>query len=125
MKRIALVLALVAGTMAYAQKPVYQCDGVYTDKPCKNGREVDIAPTRGAHSMSGTKRQSTEAVMDQFNLDVQNAQSKGFKQANDMMRCDELRRRREAIDTLGQPDSLKDERFKIREEQFKLNCKRT
>ncbi len=124
MRQLIMIGVLVGSTLAHAQKPVYQCSGVYTDKPCKGGREVDIAPTRGAHSMSGTRRESSEAVVERVTRDMDKAQAQGFKEGSEFMRCDELRRRREAIDTLGQPDFLKDERFKIREEQFKLNCRR-
>jgi hypothetical protein len=50
---------------------------------------------------------------------------RGNQQAKMLNRCDELRRRREQIDKLGHPEHLKDERFGIRQEQFKLACRRT
>lgn len=61
MKTLLLSLTLLGCFAANAQQTVHLCDGTYNGKPCKGGKEVDIAPTRGAHSMSGTKRQSTEA----------------------------------------------------------------
>ena len=70
-----MLLALIFGTIAHAQKPVYLCEGVYPDKPSKNGREVDIAPTRGAHSMSGSKRERSEAVIDRVNRDMEKARA--------------------------------------------------
>lgn len=118
------IILATACVAASAQKPVYLCDGTYTDKPCKGGREVDIAPTRGAHSMSGTKRESHEAVMERVSRDVEKAQAKGLQQGQDAMRCAELRRRREAIDRAGQAAARDDERFRIREEQFALKCRR-
>lgn len=119
-----LLIACVAGA-AWAQKPVYQCGGIYTDKPCKDGKEVDIAPTRGAHSMSGTKRMSQEAQMEEMKRGFDKAQEEGARQARQLRRCGELHREREAIDRAGQPEALKDRRFAIRQEQFQLNCRRT
>jgi hypothetical protein len=110
---------------AVAQQPVYQCGGVYTDKPCKGGREVDINPTRGAHSLSGTRRESQEAIMEGLARNAEKAQQEGFRQATEAMRCEDLRRQREAIDVAGLAEKLKDRRFAIREEQFRLKCRRT
>ena len=55
-----LACILLLAPVANAQKPVYLCGKVYTDQPCKEGREVDINPTRGAHSMSGTRREAAK-----------------------------------------------------------------
>jgi hypothetical protein len=122
---LALMTACCAAESAFAQQPVYLCNGVYTDKPCKDGREVDINPTRGAHSYSGTRRESTEAVLERINRDMDRAGAEGVKQANEIIRCEELRRQRSAIDASGQADALKELRFSIREEQHRLRCKRT
>jgi hypothetical protein len=122
---LVLSTALLICVPTSAQKPVYLCNGVYTDNPCKDGKEVDIAPTRGVHSMSGQKRQSTEAAV----ADVQDQMNRAFERGNEeakvLLRWDELRRRRERIDASGQTAIDKDERFAIRQEQFKLACKRT
>ena len=125
MRSIVLAIML-AGTCwgASAQKPVYRCDGTYTDKPCKGGREVDITPTRGAHSMSGTRRESREAVMERVSRDVEKSYQKGMQQAAENFRCDQLRRQREAIDRTNQSAALDDQRFRIREEQFALKSQR-
>lgn len=120
-----MILAGSAAT-AGAQPPVYRCaDGTYTDQPCAGGREVDIAPTRGAHSMSGTRRESREAVMEGVQSDIAKSHAKGAKQAQDIMRCEHLRRRREALDRAGQAGAMDGERLRLREEQFALKCKRT
>jgi hypothetical protein len=103
---------------------VYLCDGTYTDKPCKGGREVAVAPTRGAHSMSGTKRESREAVMERVSRDVEKSYQNGMQQAADNIRCDQLRRQREALDRASQSAARDDQRFRIREEQFALKCRR-
>jgi hypothetical protein len=114
-----------AAAPALAQQPVYLCSGVYTDKPCKDGREVDINPTRGAHSMSGTRRESNDAVMERITRDINKAQEEGVRQGSAIMRCEELRRQRAAIDKSGRAEDFKDQRFAIREEQFRLRCKNT
>ncbi|KQP22361.1 hypothetical protein [Pseudorhodoferax sp. Leaf267] len=127
MRHIVASIAIAAGALAAsagAQQTVYLCDGTYTDKPCKGGKEVDIAPTRGAHSMSGKRRESTEAVVERIRENNQAAYQKGMKQAQDNMRCDQLRRRREVIDRSKATEALDGERLHIREEQFALKCRR-
>ena len=120
-----ILVALLCFNAAHAQQPVYLCGGVYTDQPCKDGREVDINPTRGAHSLSGKRRESSEAVMERLTRDMQKAQDEGWKRGTELMRCEDLRRKREAIDASGRPEQFKDQRFAIRQEQFRLKCKRT
>lgn len=124
MRTIVLSIILASAAVASAQKPVYLCDGTYTDQPCQGGREVDIAPTRGAHSMSGERRESTEAVMENALQRSQAAREKGLRQAQELLRCQDLRRRREAIDRGGRTQALDGERLRVREEQFALNCRR-
>ena len=121
--RLLLTFLMFAATAVHAQRPVYQCNGVYTDQPCAGGREVDIAPTRGAHSMSGARKESLEAQMDQINRNSQVATQKGMEQANRLMRCHGLMLERQTIDRGGQ--ERKDRRFAIRQEQFRLSCERT
>lgn len=97
--RVALLLAsILAASAVHAQKPVYLCGKVYTDQPCKDGREVDIAPTRGAHSMSGQRRESTEAAMEGISRNTDAALKKGMREGAVLMRCGDLQRQRAAID---------------------------
>jgi hypothetical protein len=124
--RIAFVLtACLLALPALGQKPVYLCGKVYTDQPCKEGREVDITPTRGADSMSGKSRESSEATMERIGGASQKATERGMQEATRLIRCDELRRRREAIDRAGKDAGMGDQRFSIRKEQFKLSGSRT
>lgn len=123
MKASLAVMALCWFAVANAQQPVYLCNGTYTDQPCRGGKEVEIVPSRGAHSMSGTRRESREAVMEDIHRRSQAAQAKGLKQANDNLRCQDLRRRRMGIDKSGRSESLDGERLHIREEQFALRCR--
>lgn len=53
--RILLIATMTAAGYAQANQTVYLCKGVYTDQPCKDGREVDILPTEGADKLSGTQ----------------------------------------------------------------------
>lgn len=119
------VIALCWSAVASAQQPVYLCNGTYTDQPCKGGKEVDILPSRGAHSMSGTRRESVEAVRERVARDVNSAYQKGIQQGRDNMRCEQLMRRRQALDRSGSATDLDGERLRIREEQFALKCRRS
>lgn len=85
---------------------------------------MDIAPTRGAHSMSGTKRESSEARRERVTNEVNTAYQKGLRKGQENVRCDQLLRRREAIDRSKATESLDGERLRIREEQFALKCRR-
>ncbi|GEM_PF-5241674 len=60
--RLALLMALAAGG-AHAQNTIYRCGNAYSDEPCPSAATVDIRPTDGAHSLSGTRRHSNEALM--------------------------------------------------------------
>ena len=61
LQRTLLAILISAGTGASAQT-IYRCGSAYSDEPCKGGEAVDIRPTDGAHSMSGQRRNSTEAT---------------------------------------------------------------
>lgn len=56
------LMAFSAAAGAWTQ-PVYKCGNSYSDEPCKGGQKVDVLPTEGAHSMSGTKRRSGEVEL--------------------------------------------------------------
>ena len=88
------MLALAFGSGVQAQKPVYLCNGVYTDQPCKAGKEVDIAPTRGLDSMSGQRRESLQVMQERMTESSARAQKKGEEEAQRLMRCAALRRQR-------------------------------
>ncbi|NIC40770.1 DUF4124 domain-containing protein [Aquabacterium sp. A08] len=119
---LATFLLALAGTVG-AQQPVYLCNGVYTDRPCANGKEVDILPTEGMHSMSGQKQQSQEAVMRDISRQIQQAQQRGMEQGVTLHRCHQLRQERMQLDRTEKAGSLTDRRLAIRQEQFKLGCK--
>ncbi len=124
MLRIFLATLLLGAVLpATAQRTVYQCGGVYTDQPCANGREVNIAPTHGANSLSGKRQESPQVQMENLHQAMQDGQRKGAEQYQQIVRCNELKRRRESIDSADDPMPLKQERFAIRQEQFKLSCK--
>lgn len=119
---------VIAGCMlamsgVWAQQPVYLCDGTYTDRPCAHGKEVDILPTEGMHSLSGKKRQSQEAVMRDISRDIRTAQETGMKQAAVIIRCSQLQQERVQLDRTGKAGSLTDRRLAIRQEQFRLRCR--
>lgn len=107
----------------WAQQPVYLCDGTYTDRPCAHGKEVDILPTEGVHSLSGKKRQSQEAVMRDISRDIRTAQETGMKQAAVIIRCSQLQQERMLLDRTDKAGSLTDRRLAIRQEQFRLGCR--
>ena len=66
----ALAAILLAATGASAQT-VYKCGNVYTDEPCaKNAQTVDILPTEGVESMSGTRHRSVEVEQRKLNRTV-------------------------------------------------------
>jgi hypothetical protein len=116
---------LTIALSAQAQKPVYQCHGIYTDKPCAGGREVDIRPTEGAHSMSGNRKQSQEAAIRDLTRNMDNARHEGVRQGMAIARCNQLRQERIRIDS-GQPTGdLEGRRLAVRQEQFKLGCNKT
>lgn len=114
---------VLAVSSVWAQQPVYLCDGTYTDRPCAHGKEVDILPTEGAHSLSGKKRQSQEAVMRDISRDIRTAQETGMKQAAVIIRCSQLQRERVQLDQTEKAGSLTDRRLAIRQEQFRLGCR--
>lgn len=122
MKAIALLLFSIT-SLANAQQTVYLCDGTYTDRPCKNGREVDIRPTEGAHSISGKRMQSLDSQMREMNQAMAENLAKGTDQYKVITQCDQLRRERELIDRSGAAAVDSARRFSIRQEQFRLNCK--
>ena len=107
----------------WAQQPVYLCDGTYTDRPCAHGKEVDILPTEGVHSLSGKKRQSQEAVMRDISRDIRTAQETGMKQAAVIIRCSQLQQERAQLDRTDKAGSLTDRRLTIRQEQYRLGCR--
>ena len=111
---------VLAVSGVWAQQPVYLCDGTYTDRPCAHGKEVDILPTEGAHSLSGKKRQSQEAVMRDISRDIRTAQETGMKQAAVIIRCSQLQQERVQLDRTDKAGSLTDRRQAIRQEQFRL-----
>lgn len=120
---LCLLLLNLAATSATAQQTVYLCSGTYTDRPCKDGREIDIRPTEGAHSISGKRMLSTESQMRDLNQAIAECMAKGSAQYQILTRCDQLKHERESIDRPGSGFVDKDRRFAIRQEQFKLNCK--
>lgn len=122
MKAIAL-LVLVIAVLANAQQTVYLCNGTYTDKPCKDGREVDVRPTEGAHSISGKRMQSYDAQMREMNQAMAENLAKGTAQYKVITLCDQLRRERELIDRSGAASVDSERRFAIRQQQFRLNCR--
>ena len=118
---IAGCMLVVSGV--WAQQPVYLCDGTYTDRPCAHGKEVDILPTEGVHSLSGKKRQSQEAVMRDISRDIRTAQETGMKQAAVIIRCSQLQQERIQLDRTDKAGSMTDRRLAIRQEQFRLGCR--
>ena len=110
---------------AQGQKPVYQCNGTYTDKPCAGGREVDILPTEGAHSMSGTRKQSQEAAIRDITRNMDKARDKGMQQGLTLTRCNQLRQERIRMDSGQLSGDLEGRRLAVRQELFKLGCSRT
>lgn len=126
MHRFAPLLAIAGALVlapAHAQRTVYLCDGTYTDQPCASGREVDVTPNQGANSLSGQRRESPEVQMDNLHRAAADGQRKGVELYRTITRCIELRDRRAYLDGTGQAETLKAERFAIRQEQFRLNCK--
>lgn len=116
-----LLMAVIGTVMA--QQPVYLCNGTYTDRPCPNGKEVDILPTEGMHSNSGQKRQSQEAAIRDVTKQMQQAQKRGMEQGLALHRCAQLRQERMQLDRTDEAGTLTDRRLAIRQEQFKLGCK--
>ncbi|GGH63291.1 hypothetical protein GCM10010975_28930 [Comamonas phosphati] len=62
LQRTLLATLICTGSGALAQNTIYRCGNAYSDEPCKGGATVDIRPTDGAHSMSGQRRTSIDAV---------------------------------------------------------------
>lgn len=122
MKAISLLLFVIAA-QANAQQTVYLCNGTYTDKPCKDGREIDIRPTEGAHSISGKRMQSLDSQMRDMNQAMSENLAKGTAQYKVITQCEQLRRERELIDRSGAATVDSERRFAIRQEQFRPNCK--
>jgi hypothetical protein len=123
-RSLAIAALLCLGTHAAAQQPVYRCNGTYTDQPCAGGREVDIRPTEGAHSMSGRKKQSLEAQLRDANRAADQAFNQGVKQANTAMHCQQLQKERMRLDRTSAGTELEGRRLEIRQQQFKLGCRR-
>lgn len=123
-RALTIVALLCWGPHATAQQPVYRCNGTYTDQPCAGGREVDIHPTEGAHSMSGKKKQSLEAQLRDANRSADQGLNKGVKQANTAMQCQQLQKERTRLDKTGTGTELEGRRLEIRQQQFKLGCRR-
>ena len=122
---VSTMALLVFVLPAVAQKPIYLCNGTYIDKPCAGGREVDIRPTEGAHSMSGTRKQSQEAAIRDITGSMEKAREKGMQQGMSITRCNQLRQERIHLDSGQQSGELEGRRLAIRQEQFKLGCSRT
>ncbi|MPT53559.1 MULTISPECIES: hypothetical protein [Delftia] len=61
LQRIALAALICTGTATDAET-IYKCGNAYSDEPCKGATVVDVLPTEGAHSLSGKKRMSNEAI---------------------------------------------------------------
>ncbi len=118
---ILLISGLAAAELAMANQTVYLCKGVYTDQPCKDGREVDILPTEGADKLSGKSQRSAEAHSRDNSRLIDQSIKKSFADADKSMRCEALIRERKAIDRM---DGLDERRFQIRQEQFALKCPR-
>lgn len=119
--RFLLIAAMAATGTAKANQTVYLCEGVYTDQPCKDGREVDILPTEGADKLSGKSRRSAQAHGRDTSRMVDQSIKKGFADADKSMRCEGLIRERKAIDRSGGSDKR---RFEVRQEQFAWKCPR-
>lgn len=124
MTRILFAVTIVVATQlsgaAWANATVYKCNGVYTDQPCKDGREVDIAPTEGLDKLSSRPRKSHDAHMREISRTINKSVGEGHTQAGVILQCQSLLRERRAID--GNGDS-KDRRFAIRQQQHALKCR--
>jgi len=72
MKRAITALALLLAWSIQAQT-IYRCGNAYSDEPCAGAKEVDILPTDGAHSLSGTRRRNHESYMRDVNRAVDKA----------------------------------------------------
>ena len=125
MTRILLTTATIAIAIqlagaAWANATVYKCNGVYTDQPCKDGREVDIAPTEGLDKLSSRPRKSHDAQMREISRTINKSVGEGHTKAGVILQCQSLLRERRAIDGSG---GSKDRRFAIRQQQHALNCR--
>lgn len=61
MRIIYWIMLMMISTAASAwTQPIYRCGNTYSDEPCSGGKQIDILPTEGAHSLSGKKRESYE-----------------------------------------------------------------
>lgn len=69
---LAFAVALGAAAAGHTQT-IYRCGSAYSDEPCTGGKTVDIRPTEGAHSLSGQKRRSNEAILRQAHRDTAKA----------------------------------------------------
>lgn len=122
MKSLLIAVALFS-QMAHAQV-VYKCDGGYTDKPCKDGAEVPIQATEGAHSLSGQKKQSSEAYIRDVNRSSNKALERALENQKYNNQCERLKQERIAIDAkTNQSENQKTRRFEIRKIQYELKCK--
>ncbi len=86
---------------------------------------MDILPTEGAHSMSGTRKQSQEAAIRDITRNMDKARDKGMQQGLTLTRCNQLRQERIRMDSGQLSGDLEGRRLAVRQEQFKLGCSRT
>lgn len=118
-------LCLLFALSAHGQV-IYKCGQVYTDKPCKGGQELDIYPTDGMHSLSGTKRQSHEAVMREISRSFDAGFQRSVEEVRRINQCEALMRERQRIDAMSSLSAQAQERrFEIRKSQHALQCKDT
>lgn len=72
MKKAVTALAVFLVWSVQAQT-IYRCGNSYSDEPCHGAKEVDILPTDGAHSLSGTRRRNHESYIRDVNRAVDKA----------------------------------------------------
>lgn len=60
MKKLMTALVALCLVGASQAQTIYRCGNAYSDVPCPGFKEVDILPTDGMHSLSGTKRTNVE-----------------------------------------------------------------
>lgn len=124
--RYAISLVLVFTAASIHAQPVYKCGGTYTDQPCKGGQEIDILPTDGMHSLSGSKRQSNESILRHSAISTDQAIQRGMLESQRITECGNLLRERQLLDAKPDPtQAMQERRFQIRKSQFELKCKPT
>lgn len=62
MHQTLMLTALMCISSTTGAETIYKCGNAYSDEPCKGATVVDVLPTEGAHSLSGKKRMSNEAI---------------------------------------------------------------